>query len=70
MFGFCFVAESLTSWGLEENDCVTWLPCTSLSHVGAQEINLERRGTLLQTVTLGFILEAGDLCTLIFPTEM
>lgn len=68
--GFALLLRALAFWGLEENDYATWLPCTGLSHVSAQQINLESRGTLLQMVTLGFILEAGDLCTLSFPKEM
>lgn len=59
-FSFTLLLRALASWGLEENDYVTWLLCTSLSHAGDQQINLEPRGTLLRTVTLGFILEAGD----------
>lgn len=41
--GFALLLRALASWGLEENGRVTWLPCTNLSHVGAQQINLEPR---------------------------
>lgn len=64
--GFCFVAEGSNLLGA--GNFATLLSSTRLPHVRAQKINLQPRGTLLQTATLDFILEVGSLCILSFPT--
>lgn len=60
--GFCFVAEGSNLLGVGElcHAAALHKPCVS-----AQQINLEPRGTLLQTATLSFVLEVGGFS---FPT--